>query len=105
MGSRTAGHSAREPEAAVSGPWRAQLSGAIAECVGSMGALVEGLLELSRLDARTLTPRPTAFALQGLFDEMTGNFAAMAQERGLDLQMATTPATGGRTLLLTFQIF
>lgn len=78
-----------------------ELSGAIAECVGSMGALVEGLLELSRLDARSLTPRPTAFALQGLFDEMTGNFAAMAQERGLDLQVATTPATvwGDRALL------
>jgi signal transduction histidine kinase len=87
---------------AASAPDRVQdLSGAIAECVGSMGALVEGLLELSRLDARTLTPRPTAFALQNLFDEMTGNFAAMAQERGLDLQVATTPATvwGDRALL------
>lgn len=95
--SHTLGHA---PTAAA--PERVQaLSGAIAECVGSMGALVEGLLELSRLDARTLTPRPTAFALQSLFDEMTGNFAAMAQERGLDLQIAPTPATvwGDRALL------
>lgn len=94
-------HTLRQAPTAAA-PERVQaLSGAIAECVGSMGALVEGLLELSRLDARTLTPRPTAFALQGLFDEMTGNFAAMAQERGLDLQMATTPATvwGDRALL------
>ena len=53
----------------LTAPERVQaLSGAIAECVGSMGALVEGLLELSRLDARSLTPRPTAFVLQGLFD-------------------------------------
>ena len=111
----TIGHDLRQPLNALgllshtlrqgsttAAPERVQaLSGAIAECVGSMGALVEGLLELSRLDARTLTPRPTAFALQGLFDEMTGNFAAMAQERGLDLQMATTPATvwGDRALL------
>ena len=94
-------HTLRQAPTAAA-PERVQaLSGAIAECVGSMGALVEGLLELSRLDARTLTPRPTAFALQGLFDEMTGNFAAMAQERGLDLQVATTPATvwGDRALL------
>ncbi|AOG23784.1 ATP-binding response regulator [Acidovorax sp. RAC01] len=78
-----------------------ELTSAIAECVSSMGALVEGLLELSRLDARTLTPRPSAFALQGLFDEMTGNFAAVAQQRGLELQVASTAATvwGDRALL------
>ncbi|WP_440110146.1 hybrid sensor histidine kinase/response regulator [Acidovorax sp. BL-A-41-H1] len=87
---------------AASNPEKVQeLSGAIAECVGSMSTLVEGLLELSRLDARTLTPRPSAFALQSLFDELTGNFAAVAQERGLDLQVASTPAIvwGDRALL------
>ena len=77
------------------------LAATLMECAESMGSLVEGLLELSRLDARSITPRPTRFALQALFDEMAGTFGVQAQAKGLALTVEPTTAhvEGDRALL------
>ncbi len=77
------------------------LSATLMECATSMGSLVEGLLELSRLDAHSITPRPTRFALQALFDEMAGTFAVQAQAKGLEFstQPSTAHVEGDRALL------
>lgn len=77
------------------------LAATLMECTESMGSLVEGLLELSRLDARSITPRPTRFALQALFDEMAGTFGVQAQAKGLALTVEPTTAhvQGDRALL------
>lgn len=77
------------------------LSASLMECASSMGAMVEGLLELSRLDARSITPRPTRFALQALLDEMAGTFAVQAQAKGLGFSAQPSSAwvEGDRALL------
>ncbi len=77
------------------------LSASLMECAASMGSLVEGLLELSRLDAHSITPRPARFALQALFDEMAGTFGVQAQAKGLAFRVEPTPAQveGDRALL------
>lgn len=77
------------------------LAATLMECAESMGSLVEGLLELSRLDARSITPRPTRFALQALFDEMAGTFGVQAQAKGLAFNVEPTDAhvEGDRALL------
>lgn len=77
------------------------LSASLMECASSMGAMVEGLLELSRLDARSITPRPTRFALQALLDEMAGTFAVQAQAKGLvfSAQPSSAWVEGDRALL------
>lgn len=77
------------------------LAATLMECAESMGSLVEGLLELSRLDARSITPRPTRFALQALFDEMAGTFGVQAQAKGLAFTVEPTTAhvEGDRALL------
>ena len=77
------------------------LSATLMECAASMGTLVEGLLELSRLDARSITPRPARFALQALLYEMAGTFQAQAEAKGLAFTMVSTTAfvEGDRALL------
>lgn len=77
------------------------LSASLMECASSMGAMVEGLLELSRLDAHSITPRPTRFALQALLDEMAGTFAVQAQAKGLEFSAQPSSAwvVGDRALL------
>lgn len=77
------------------------LSASLMECASSMGAMVEGLLELSRLDARSITPRPTRFALQALLDELAGTFAVQAQAKGLvfSAQPSSAWVVGDRALL------
>lgn len=77
------------------------LTATLMECAASMSALVEGLLELSRLDARSITPRPTRFALQSLFDELAGTFAVQAQAKGLvfSVQPGSVHVQGDRALL------
>lgn len=78
-----------------------QLSATLMECATSMGTMVEGLLELSRLDARSITPRPTRFALQALLDEMAGTFAVQAQAKGLafSVQPSSAQVEGDPALL------
>lgn len=77
------------------------LSASLMECASSMGAMVEGLLELSRLDAHSITPRPTRFALQALLDELAGTFAVQAQAKGLvfSAQPSSAWVEGDRALL------
>ena len=58
-----------------------QISGALSATEN----LLEGLLDISRLDAGGLEPRITRFALGELFDQLAGEFRLMAEERGLEL--------------------
>lgn len=59
----------------------------IASALGSTETLLAGLLDLSRLDAGGLTPRPRAFPARELLDTLTTEFGVMARERGLQLTM------------------
>ncbi|MGY6629554.1 MAG: hybrid sensor histidine kinase/response regulator [Wenzhouxiangella sp.] len=58
-----------------------QISGALSATEN----LLEGLLDISRLDAGGLEPRISRFPLGELFDQLSGEFRLMAGERGLAL--------------------
>ncbi|MFU8832703.1 MAG: PAS-domain containing protein, partial [Wenzhouxiangella sp.] len=66
----------------------AQISGALAATEN----LLEGLLDISRLDAGGLEPRISRFPLSELFDQLHGEFLLMAKERGLMLECVRTSA-------------
>lgn len=57
----------------------------IDRAIGSAESLLRSLLDVSRLDAGGITPKPERFALAGLIDELAGEFAPLAAERGLTL--------------------
>ncbi|MEN1727987.1 MAG: NahK/ErcS family hybrid sensor histidine kinase/response regulator, partial [Pseudomonadota bacterium] len=63
-----------------------QISGALAATEN----LLEGLLDISRLDAGGLEPRITRFPLGDLLNQLAAEFRLMAQERGLDLRCVKT---------------
>ncbi len=63
-----------------------QISGALAATEN----LLEGLLDISRLDAGGLEPRRSRFPLSELFSQLHGEFSLMAEERGLKLDCVQT---------------
>ena len=65
-----------------------QISGAL----GATEDLLEGLLDISRLDAGGLEPRRTRFPISELFDQLHGEFSLLASERGLRLDCLQTRA-------------
>lgn len=68
----------------------------IDRAIGSADNLLRALLDVSKLDSGGITPRPERFAIGGLVDELAGEFAPLAAERGLKLR-----AFGGRKLVET----
>ncbi|WP_300973630.1 PAS-domain containing protein [Sphingomonas sp. LHG3406-1] len=68
----------------------------IDRAIGSADLLLRALLDVSRLDAGGVQPRPETFALGGLIDELVQEFAPLAAERGLRLR-----ARGGDGLVET----
>jgi signal transduction histidine kinase/Na+/proline symporter len=66
---------------------------AVARISGALGAtehLIEGLLDISRLDAGGLEPRVVDFPLAELFEQLSGEFSLLARERGLVLRCMPT---------------
>lgn len=73
-------------------PVRLQRIGHIRECVESLDRLFSELLNLSQLDAGVLQPHWTDFALDSLFDEISRNFRAVAEQKNLRLVVRKTDA-------------
>lgn len=65
----------------------------ISRATQAMGALFEGLLNLSRLDAGVVRARPRPFALDGLLGQIALEFAPQAAARSLVLRMRPSNAT------------
>lgn len=55
-------------------------------------SLLGGLLDMARLDAGKLVPRPRAFALNELLEALAAEFDALASEKGLSLHHVPTRA-------------
>ncbi len=63
---------------------------------GSLEALehlLDGLLDISRLDAGAIEAHSVAFPLQSLFDRMSLEFESLAERKGLSLRLLRTGAT------------
>jgi signal transduction histidine kinase len=73
-------------------PARLQRIGHIRECVESLDRLFTELLNLSQLDAGVLQPQWADFALDTLFDEISRNFRAVAEQQNLRLVVRKTDA-------------
>ncbi len=73
-------------------PGRLQRIGHIRECVESLDRLFTELLNLSQLDAGVLQPQWSDFALDTLFDEISRNFRAVAEQQNLRLVVRKTDA-------------
>jgi CheY-like chemotaxis protein/two-component sensor histidine kinase len=71
-------------------PSRLQRIGHIRECVDSLDRLFSELLNLSQLDAGVLQPQWSDFALDHLFDEISRNFRAVAEQQNLRLVVRKT---------------
>lgn len=71
-------------------PVRLQRIGHIRECVESLDRLFSELLNLSQLDAGVLQPQWSDFPLDGLFDEISRNFRAVAEAQNLRLVVRKT---------------
>lgn len=65
----------------------------IYECVEQMGDIVDGLMQLSRLDAGTVVPEPSSFPLAPLLDELVALHQPQAADKGLRLSASAPPAT------------
>ncbi len=82
-----------------------ELVDSISRAASAMGALFEGLLNLSRLDAGVVVPRMQPVALDLLIEQLALEFGPQAQARGLQLRahpsatvVQSDPALLGRIL-------
>lgn len=60
------------------------LAGKAKSIVGNLSALLNGLLDISRLDAGVVTVARETVNLSQLFDQLSNEFASAAKDRGLD---------------------
>src|SRR5690606_21390409 len=60
--------------------------------LGSAEGLLSGLLDISRLDAGGMAPKPAAFRLAGLLQPLVAEFGVLAAQKGLELQLVPSGA-------------
>ena len=68
----------------------AQISGNIDQAVASLSALVDSLLDISRLDAGTIRPQSQRIHLKPLLAQIAADMEPAARKRGLELQVSTS---------------
>jgi len=61
--------------------------GDIQRSIGTLEQLFEGLLDISRLDAGVVRPRPATVSIDALFDRLSQYHRPVAIERGIDLRL------------------
>lgn len=74
-----------------------RLSGQIGKSVDALVDMFDDLLDVSRLDAGIVEPRRQHFNLAPLLDRLYGDFAPIAQNKGLNYEMPNTAALCGKT--------
>jgi len=60
--------------------------------LGALSSLLEGLLDVSRLDAGVVTPQDTSFSLSELLGRLVADATPLAGEKGITLKYVTTSA-------------
>ena len=95
----TASHDLRQPLQAlallnrtlrrfVKGPEATEALAQQEETIASMSRLLSALLDISKLESGTITPELTDFPISKLFGELRREFASLAEDKGLTLQVA-----------------
>jgi len=67
-----------------------ELGGKVDASLGAVEALLDALLDISKLDAGAFRPEKRPFALQPLFDSLATAFAPVAARRGVELVVVPT---------------
>ena len=70
----------------------------------AMSALLDALLDISKLDAGTMTAHPVTFDVQSLLDGVDHAFSVQAQAKGLRLRIRPSPLRTETDLLLLGRI-
>jgi signal transduction histidine kinase/CheY-like chemotaxis protein len=83
---------AKAERGAVEAPEAQAIAGRLQAVVGNLGELLDGLLDISRLDAGIVPVAREPVSLERLFTAMREEFAGTARERGLDWRVAPTSA-------------
>jgi len=60
--------------------------------IGAMSRLLNALLDISKLESGTAEPERTDFSVASLFEELRTEFASLASQKGLDLQVKPSTA-------------
>lgn len=68
-----------------------ELAGSVAACLDNGNSLLDALLDISRLDADVIEPRPERVDLQALLQRIAASFAPLAAERGVTLHLHAPP--------------
>ncbi|WP_119460953.1 ATP-binding protein [Rhodospirillaceae bacterium SYSU D60014] len=98
-----ASHDLRQPLQAISmfvsalkstasGPANEEIIAALEDSLRATNGLLDSLLEMSRLDAGVLEPKPRDFAIGDLLDRMEHEFAGPAAEKGIGLRVVASSA-------------
>jgi two-component system, sensor histidine kinase len=61
------------------------------QAIGAMSRLLNALLDISKLESGVIKPEPTDFTVAALFEEMRHEFASLASNKGLTLQVEPSP--------------
>ena len=57
------------------------------QAIGAMSRLLNALLDISKLESGAIRPEPTDFTVAALFEELRSDFAGLAVNKGLTLQI------------------
>jgi two-component system, sensor histidine kinase len=97
----TASHDLRQPMqtlALLNGSLRRMISGVDAadalsqqaSAISAMSRLLNALLDISKLESGAIKPEPSDFKVAALFEELRREFASIAADKGLQLQVQCT---------------
>lgn len=71
----------------VSNPDAADALSQQERAIGAMSRLLNALLDISKLESGAIKPEPTDFTVASVFDELRREFASLAANKGLKLQI------------------
>jgi signal transduction histidine kinase/ActR/RegA family two-component response regulator len=81
-----------------------QLAGNLNASVDALSRLLNTLLDISKLDAGAVVPRPRSFAMADLFERLYNDFGPLAAQQGLRLRMRPTAAVVATDPILLEQV-
>ncbi len=61
------------------------------QAIGSMSRLLNALLDISKLESGAIKPEPTDFTVASVFEELRQEFAGLAANKGLRLEVDPSP--------------
>lgn len=73
---------------ALAPPDVGRIAASMQRALGALGGLLNALLDLSRLDAGTVAPKPAALALDDLLDTLQSQYTGPARAQGLSFSVA-----------------